>query len=300
MKRNHIMKQCFFLGVVGALTVLGGCSADGIEMPEDAYFLCSAGWNYEPGVKLLNSQGEVVLQVNNACIKHCVDAEGNILYQSAGVIAQDTVLFIDIDESPDDNIIDTGIWDVAEEKWIMEPGNGVALTATKDDVLDSFVIGNQQYGADYKPMERYPEMTFSFADGMVLKNKLGRDYRNYICDQYENEYLRIGDFLRINRDSGIDFPKAQEITIEDAILGKYMVVGVSVWELRSDGTELGTQRKYLCDMEGKILFPELKYETIFYPEDQYFNSSRQYIQIYIDENTPSQLVQFAKMGSAYM
>ncbi len=268
MLRRKILP--FFLAFT-IILLSGGC-ADLNRFPAvGTYFLCATGADYAPGVHVLAPDGSPVFSLRNTLIEMCVAPDGMILDQTAGAIAKNSLLFIRIRKDREN--YQTGVWSVADQDWAVEPQDGLsAYTADDKGHLLSFVLSSGTYDLNCQPLSEDsedPEEVFSFANGLVLYNRKNPEGYSYITDENGDCLFDTGIFYEKNSEYLYDLALFGVISVDQIILGEYMIVECKYTEIQEDGTDLISTASFLCDPEGHIQFTEWDYLNVWFPQNQY-------------------------------
>ena len=265
------VKKALALYILGSFLFLVSCSGTQLHLPKGKYLLCTGG-AYQDGVVVLDSNGKIVFRLDNARVEYCMEKDGALIrysnrYQVRGEIPDDCILFI-ITVGADDQA-KTGVWDVSTKKWMVPLAESLMGCALDDGRMEHFSINYKNYGPDCKPYKEKKTKSFEFANGLVLENRYDEEGYSYISDTSGNVYMDGPMFYKKNCDSGMPLTLEKNVSIEKTVSDKYMIISYDFHRSQENGRILYSGRSYLCDMDGRILYPEWNYTSVYYPKDQF-------------------------------
>lgn len=285
MRRKKKYYICMCTLIAAVFPGLLGCSEGGV-VKTGHYFLCNDSYNSEPGILLYDPNGEEILQLDQASVDCCLDAEGNT-YNSVGEIPENSYLFISLDDPEQGSRAKAGLWSVKKQDWELEPQSGGSVCRPENGVVKSLGIGNTEYFLDEADKEAEYSMedtrTFTLNDDFVLKN--GNDPVEGACITYPNGeiYLSARDLYEKNRETGLVETIGYGIQIECIIADEYLLICHNAGTIEIDGQVLGDNKYYVCDMEGKMIQPEKVYDSFQICANWPSYTKPQYLQL--KENT---------------
>ena len=113
-----------------------------------------------------------------------------------------------------------------------------------------------------------------------MENKKDANGNYYISTQAGQCYLDFEKFQQIN--NSVEFPPfAYGIEIKDTVNDAFLIVSGEYYPWNEEmNSYLGTEKNYLCNIDGSILFPEINYQWVSRTFDQYNAYNKQYLRLF--------------------
>lgn len=271
------------IGLVVTICGLTACGKVGIrsgksviKLNADTYFLCNSSSDIDLGIVVYDENGKIILNEKDAQVEYCVKPDGTIIQPAAGPIPSDSMLYCSIRKAQEE--AETGLWSGTEKEWVIGPASGFFASHTDGDqgkLLD-FSVGNEFYNMDLERTES-EDSTYDVAESFKLKNCIDGYGNGYIGYENGEVFLDGESFYIKNTDTGL-LTKQTSVQLKFSANG-YLIVTYPYQSIQEDGTIFGDIRSYLCDSEGRILYPQMAYDSVSFVQDQYGNLDRDLIRI---------------------
>lgn len=264
--KKRLLRICAL--ILSAALIFGTSACAGMgTVRTGGYFLCSTSGDYEPGVLVYDEKGKTILEQENAYAVCCLKADGTAL-EPVGKVPKNSYLFIAFDESRTG--VSAGLWSVKNQEWTLEPQAGMRKCLPIDGVVRSLTVGGNTYYLDEYAENAYSREdydSFSFQDGLILKNARTLDEGDCIEDADGEIYLTGREFYKKNRNLGVLEADNGTIHIAYSVSDNAMVVKYEY--AKSVGFSAGfveefepCAKYYLCDIQGRLAEPVAVYDYV--------------------------------------
>ena len=282
-------KRFLFISILLAgILMANGCSTQPSLCDSSEYYLCNYyydspesalnNYHYDSGVQLLDTQGNICQEWNDATVICAVSNSNNRISPAAGPIPRDSILCIQFHDGKD---VLSGVWDVENETWLLEPEKGIGAPSFLHGEFAGYNINQTFYFPDFQTRTDNQFNTFQINENLFLTN-YSQNNETYIGDTEGNCYLDASTFYTKNKHLEILRP-ASHIEIKGWINNQYLMVAYVPEGMYSNNEAGGGT--FLCDIDGNILLSEYDYDVAQFEAEQYWNNDSQKVLQLLNSNT---------------
>ena len=268
-----------------------------LELPEGTVYLYSQKEEFDSQLSeadhlaVFDGKGSPIFEMEApAYIENVMLPEGTLLGKWTGLIPSDALLFITTPyRLSGSKEREAGVWDTATRSWILEMAAGMFSFREEAGKLSSFAKGAESYDAGFHLIQK-EEQDFFEIGGQTFYNASDALGKNYIARADGSCFLNLEDFLLKN--GLMEAPLPQDgLELFQTIGEQYLIVGGSYNDSTIlDDTSTYRELRYLCDVNGNLLYRNWNRSGIGYARDQYGNLDKRYLEFSDDGGKPSQFL----------
>ncbi len=257
-----------------------------LSLESNICFLCSH--DYENGIELYDSNGELIFELENARVDFCTTDSGVLIEPTAGQIPNSSYLFI---SQMNGEKTYSGVWDVINQDWKLPLQRGTGDVTSIENVFRWYSIGSEEEILRYNfQFERIDELTLSTtfpfsANDRYYRTSVYDHGLSYIADETGHCVLDGVTFWERNQHLGIleAFPY-NSVELRYIYDDKYMFL---YFEQENPPYSEPVSYSFVCDLEGHILCSDYKHNSVTNPIDQYMGDESHVFLLHDLENGSS-------------